>query len=95
MSSYEIISVCQQLASEGKEPSVALIKARLSNKQPLPMIIAGLKQWQANPNVKAEAEPIEQKGEATLPLEQRVAQLEAEVLELKNIIKQLQAESEK
>lgn len=94
MSSNEIISICQQLSSEGKQPSVALIKARLANKQPLPSIIAGLKQWQANPNSKIKEQTVEQESVTTLPLEQRVTQLEKEVLELKNIIKQLQAESE-
>lgn len=95
MSSNEIISICQQLSSEGKQPSVALIKARLANKQPLPSIIAGLKQWQANPNAKVEERSVEAESATTLPLEQRVAQLEAEVLELKSVIKQLQAEFEK
>lgn len=94
MSSNEIISVCQQIAQEGKEPSVALIKARLINKQPLPTIVAGLKQWRANPNAIIEQSAKEPVDQDALPLEQRVAKLEAEVMELKSMIKQLQVGSE-
>ena len=95
MSSNEIFSVCQQLDKEGKEPSVALIKARLSIKQPLPTIVAGLKYWRANPNSSAVQEIKQETKSTILPLEQRVEQLEAEVSELKDLIRKLQAESAK
>lgn len=45
-----IILIAQQIAKEGKTPNTALIKARLPKNVPLPSIIAGLKQWQENPN---------------------------------------------
>jgi len=91
MSSSEIISICQQLSKEGKEPSVALIKARLSRPAPMPFVIAGLKQWRANPDMKVEQqdEGKEPKSAQNQSLEQRVSALELEVKELKQLIKQL------
>lgn len=75
MSNSEIYNVCNQLVSEGKEPSVALIKARLVKKQPLPLLIAGLQQWKNDPNKVVEVETPETPLEP-LSLEQRVEQLE-------------------
>lgn len=45
-----IILIAQQLKKEGKEPTTALIKARLPKNVPLPMIIQGLKMWKDNPH---------------------------------------------
>ena len=36
--------------SEGKEPSIALIKSRLTRMAPIPVLISGLKTWKNNPN---------------------------------------------
>lgn len=47
-----IILIAQQLVQEGKTPTTALLKARLPNNIPLPMIIQGLKMWQGDPNKK-------------------------------------------
>ena len=46
----EIITIANRIANEGKKPSVALIKTKLSEPVPLPTIIAVLKKWQHNPN---------------------------------------------
>ena len=89
MSHLEIIQICQQLSKEGKQPSVALIKARLIKKQPLPNIIAGFKQWQANPNQTIENKQVEPKANSTLSLEQKVDALQNEVQELKAELGQL------
>ena len=95
MSNEKIIAVCQQLSKEGKEPSVALVKSRLGQPLPMPLIIAGIKQWRANPNAElpqnTEATPSD--SAPTQSLEQRVDTLEQEVKELKAVIKKLQAES--
>jgi len=45
----EILSCANQLANAGKKPSVALVKAKLSQPVPLPTIIATLKNWQHEP----------------------------------------------
>jgi len=50
MTNFEIITViANQLANAGKKPTIALIKAELSNPVPLPQIIDTLKNWQHEP----------------------------------------------
>ena len=89
MNTAEVITICQQLTNEGKEPSVALIKSRLSQATPLPLVIAGLKTFKANPShieseIKQETpEPVK------IELEQRVESLEQQVAELKRQLSQL------
>ncbi len=51
--SEEIIAIANMLADQGKKPSVALIKTRLSQTVPLPTIITVLKSWQHQPNKQA------------------------------------------
>ncbi len=46
----EILVIANQLANDGKQPSVALVKAKLTKKVPLPTIISCLKTWQHDPN---------------------------------------------
>ena len=88
MSNAEINQICHQLAEEGKEPSVALIKARLSQKAPLPTIISGLQQWKNNPNHVVKETPTQQVSREK-GLEQRVADLEKTVETLKAQIQHL------
>ncbi|WP_448213281.1 hypothetical protein [Colwellia sp. MEBiC06753] len=45
----EILSIANQIANEGGTPSVAKVKARLSQPAPLPTIIQALKNWQHEP----------------------------------------------
>ncbi len=50
MTNIEKITIlANQLANEGKKPSVALIKARLKSPVPLPQIISSLKFWEHDP----------------------------------------------
>jgi predicted RNase H-like nuclease (RuvC/YqgF family) len=44
----EITKICQTLTDKGITPTVGLIKAKLTQKTPLPDIISGLKAFQAN-----------------------------------------------
>ncbi|MEH0742962.1 hypothetical protein H4F05_15740 [Vibrio cholerae] len=75
--SQELKQVLEQLSQEGKEPTVALVKARLSTPIPMPALITTIKSWKASqrvPKVEVAAKP---------PLEEdRVAQLEQQVREL-------------
>ncbi|KGJ90549.1 hypothetical protein [Thalassotalea sp. ND16A] len=48
---HEIYQIAAALAAEHKTPSVALIKARLSQSLPLAQIIKGLQIWQSNPAI--------------------------------------------
>jgi hypothetical protein len=52
-STEEILVIANELANEGKKPSVALIKTRLTQTIPLPTIISVLKNWQHQPNYNA------------------------------------------
>jgi len=46
----EILTLANKFANEGKKPTVALIKAKLSIKLPLMLIINTLKTWEHDPN---------------------------------------------
>ena len=87
MSYNEIIAICQQLEKEGKEPSVALIKSRMTKKAPMPVLITGLQQWRANPKAKVSFEKEElSKSSNEKSLQDRVTDLEAIVQELQQEI---------
>lgn len=50
MTNFEKITIiANQLANEGKKPSIALIKSKTSTPIPLPQIISTLKSWQHEP----------------------------------------------
>jgi TolA-binding protein len=82
----ELEAVLTQLTQEGKTPSVALVKARLSQAVPMPALIATIKNWKASKPVPK----IEVAAETTVPLEQRVTQLEQQVDQLLLRIAQLE-----
>ena len=47
--SEEILIIANKIANAGKEPIVALVKGKLTQKVPLPVIISTLKTWQHEP----------------------------------------------
>ena len=48
--SDEILIIANKIANQGKKPSIALIKTKLSTSVPLPVIISTLKNWQHEPD---------------------------------------------
>ena len=46
----EILIAANTLANAGKKPTVALIKAKLNQSVPLPLLISTLKNWQHQPD---------------------------------------------
>ncbi len=73
----ELHSIMQQLQEQGKEPTVALIKARLSTPVPIPALIATLKSWKSTNRVpKVEIE------EKELTDRDRINELEKQLSEL-------------
>lgn len=46
----EILTCANQLANAGKKPTVALVKAKLTQKVPLATLITTLKNWQHQPD---------------------------------------------
>ncbi len=82
----ELEAIFEALQQQGKEPSVALVKARLSTSVPMPALITALKSWksaQRVPKVEvAQTKPSEQ---------DRISDLEAQVKELTQRLNALEA----
>ncbi|TVU63776.1 hypothetical protein FQP88_08190 [Vibrio atlanticus] len=75
--SEELKSVLEGLQAQGKEPTVALVKARMSTSVPMPALITTIKSWKtANRVPKVEVSTQE------APALDRVSQLEKQILEL-------------
>ena len=49
--SNELQTILERLRDEGKEPTVALVKARLSVKVPMPALITTIKRWKSTSQV--------------------------------------------
>lgn len=88
----ELESVLNALQQQGKEPTVALVKSRLSTSVPMPALITAIKSWKnANriPKVEiaakadSESSRIEKLEQQVAQLTQRVEQLEARLNEAK------------
>ncbi|MBV1843085.1 hypothetical protein [Photobacterium ganghwense] len=79
-----LTNVIDSLIQEGKEPSVALIKARLADPLPMPLIIKALQSWKTSARVpKIEKLAAPQSADARISqLEQQVAELTARLEEL-------------
>lgn len=50
----QVLAVARALEASGKVPSLALIKTRLGNSLPLPILIQGLQQFKAMPRAERE-----------------------------------------
>lgn len=98
----EISFIANQLADQGKKPSVALIKTRLSSPAPLPVIISTLKSWTHQP-VKNKQEAtkhmkktstiveISHKNSATVKeIEELLLPIKKELVEIKQLLISLQ-----
>ncbi len=80
----ELEAVMEQLQREGKEPTVALVKARMKTPVPMPALITVIKSWKsANHVPKVEVTALLSKEEDRLTaLENTVAKLTARIEEL-------------
>lgn len=97
----EILTLANQIANNGYKPTVALIKTKLKKKVPLPVIISILKTWQHEPNfivLPEEKETVIDKETANLSiktgsfehiLQNELASMKKEILELKKLVKDL------
>ncbi|EGR0750127.1 hypothetical protein D8T32_04085 [Vibrio vulnificus] len=83
----ELEAVLEQLQQQGKEPSVALVKARLKTSIPMPAIIAAIKSWKS-----AQRVPKIEVASQTNQDAERITQLEATVLKLATRIDALEAQ---
>lgn len=79
----ELEAVMEQLQQQGKEPTVALVKARMKTPVPMPALIATIKSWKsANRIPKVEVAVQTPKEDRIVALENTVAKLVARVEEL-------------
>lgn len=98
----EILIVANQLANAGNKPTVALIKAKLKKKVPLPVIISTLKTWQHDPSFITMSETSEEKHEINCDikdtadtnnfrkqLNDELGEMRQEIFELKQLIQLL------
>ncbi len=98
MSIEEIYRVANALAAEGKTPSVALIKSRLSHKVSMPTLIGVLQRWKQDPtqtpvasSLPPEPTPLPPEFVARLqPLQEEIMRLRVEVAELRQQLARLQ-----
>lgn len=85
--SHELQAIFTHLQQQGKEPTVALVKSRLSTSLPMPAIIAAIKSWkqtQRAPKVETNKTP-------PLTDQQRITQLEQQLARLITKVDQLEA----
>lgn len=84
--SQELKDVLEQLHQEGKEPTVALVKTRLSTPIPMPALITALKSWKsANRVPKVEIAAKQQSDQ------DRISELEKQVAELQQRLTALES----
>lgn len=93
----EIIAIANQLANQGKKPTVALIKNKLSGPTSLPTVISTLKSWQHEPERTAIPQciqaPASSSDDMTLTKSQvmeLITPMQAEIKQLKALVIQLQ-----
>ncbi len=96
----EILVLANQIANDGKKPTVALIKAKLTKSVPLPTIISTLKAWQHDPSFIAQSQESEPANIETRIehcetdslrqlLSEELGQMKQEIAELKLLIQEM------
>ena len=102
----EITIIANQLANQGKKPTVALVKTRLKIPAPLPTIISVLRNWKHDPKlIEMAIEPNDAKTEKkhltsiSSEIEKAVSQalqpIQAELLELRALVNKLNKQQNK
>ena len=84
----ELKQALTSLTNEGKELSVAKIKARLTTSLPIPVIIQALQAWKKNQRI-----PEITTTSAPMTPEMRITELEAQIQKLTKRIEQLEAKN--
>jgi hypothetical protein len=81
----ELNTIFHSLEQQGKEPTLALVKARLSTKVPMPALIVAIKNWKNSKRVPK----IEVTLEPATP-DAKIAELEKKIVELTQRIERLE-----
>jgi hypothetical protein len=94
MSQQIALIAIKALLDENKQPTLALVKGKLTTRLPMPTVIAAINAYKKDPsiveNLVAEAPPVEK---TPMAIEQRVMELESQVQLLLQRIEQLEAKS--
>lgn len=79
-----IVNLCTEISSQGKTPSVALIKNMSPRALAIPEVVKGLQYWKNNSNIRPTTAnaPIDTTASSEQSLSQRVAKLEEQVATL-------------
>lgn len=98
---HEIYRIAYQLNAEGKNPSVALIRSRLSIPTSLPVIVQALQQWKSTPELGKDDDTqtamtqsvsdtpcVTSNAKAIALMENRIKTLENQVAQLMEMVKQ-------
>lgn len=83
--SQELNQIFESLEAQGKEPTLALVKARLSTAVPMPALITAIKSWKNSKLIPKVEVALQQSAE-----DSRIDQLEKEVALLKSRLESLE-----
>ena len=91
-SEQQIIDIANQLAAEGKQPSVALIKARLGTPVAMPVLLGVLGRWKAAPEQfpSSDASNTAPQSPAPAPSETSLADVQQQLQQMQNQLDQMQ-----
>ncbi len=73
--SAELEQALQKIDTQGKQPTVALVKAHLSSNVPMTAIIAAIKSWKGNGQIPK----VEVAADSNADINQKIAALEHQV----------------
>ena len=91
----EILTIANKIANQGKKPTIALIKTKLTSKVALPIIISTLKTWQHDPDFISlkQEQPIKSTKNASIDNTDRLfEEIEAALVPFKQEIAELKLE---
>ncbi|SJL82659.1 hypothetical protein [Vibrio palustris] len=83
--SDELQQIFMQLEREGKKPSVAILKTRLTTSVPMPALISAIRRWKASAHV-----PKVEVMANSATADERIIQLEQQVADLTQRLTQLE-----
>ncbi|MDA9557556.1 hypothetical protein N9R79_08665 [Vibrio sp.] len=89
---HELSTIMDALHQSGKEPTLALVKARLSQPVPMPALITAIKSWknsQKVPKVEIALSNTSPDSDKIKQLENQISALQAEVTDLKSALHRL------
>ena len=90
-----VVNACADLHESGKQPSVALLKSKLSNSVSLPQLVKGLSVWKDNPQRIVISKTTKNKALSNNRENARIAALEDKVDALEHRILELERQLDK